>query len=53
MGADVVMSQKDIESKEAMEGMRMGIQATQGRQKIEAQMAQQSRRGEGNQPTKE
>lgn len=53
LGADVVMSQKELDAKNLIEGTRIGIQATQGRQKYEAQMNQQNRRSERNQPTEE
>ena len=53
LGADVVMSQKELDAKNLIEGTRIGIQATQGRQKYEAQMNQQNRRNEGNQTTGE
>ncbi len=43
LGAEVVMSQKELDAKNLIEGTRIGIQATQGREKLEVQKEQQDK----------
>jgi hypothetical protein len=43
LGADVVMSQKELDAKNLIEGTRIGIQATQGREKLQVQQELQDK----------